>query len=232
VALLDSGVSTAAGASRPSVSCRFFLEAGEIATAPALPDRHGHGARIAAIVSEESDGVPVAFLDGQIFRERLVTTPRVAAAALDWAIARRARVVGMSFGLRDDRDVLRDACRRAVAADAVLVSAAPTRGGPVFPASYPGVIRAVADARCAPREVSDFKVTHTFGASPAREEGASAEATGGSSFACARVLAAVIRLLWLHPGWSAADLVRGLAAAARHRGPQRGPAIDGTPRLR
>ena len=224
VALLDSGLS-APRRSPPTAAGRCFVPvAGRVATAPAEPDRLGHGSAVAAVVTRECRSVPVALLDAQIFRNRLVTTPRVVAAALDWATERGAQIVGMSLGLREDRLVLREACRRARATGAVLISAAPLRGGPVFPAAYPGVIRALADARCEPLELSDFGTDQRFGACPTRP--AAPDRSGGASFACARVVAAAARLWWAHPEWRARDVVRGLAAAAVHRGPQRPPRPD------
>ena len=77
-----------------------------------------------------------------------MTTPEQIVAAIDWLIAQKVSVINMSFGLRNNRDILNAACQRALAKGIFLVAASPARGESVFPGSYHGVLRATGDARC------------------------------------------------------------------------------------
>ena len=142
------------------------------------------------------------------------TTPEAVAAGLDWLRAEKARIVNLSFGLREDRAALRGAIEAALAADMDLLAATPARGARVFPAGYPGVIRVTGDARCAVGEISALGGRPAdFGACPRGLEGEA----GGASFAVGHVsglLAARLATGWLDPR---AELAR----LARFHGPER-----------
>ncbi len=221
VALIDSGLGSSLPA--PTVGARFWLDGDQVQAEAPWPDRLGHGSAVAAILCAESAGARLELFNAQVFGERLVTTPRAVAAALDWAVASAVRVVCMSLGLREERDVLGAACARALEAGAILVASTPIRGGPTYPAAYPGVLEAVGDARCGPGEFSQF-AAERFGANPAaRAVPGPGEAVGGSSFACPRVAAAIIRLLDAEPKLGRTALLGRLEAAASYRGPQKPP---------
>src|SRR5581483_9541851 len=135
-------------------------------------------------------------------------------------VAAGARVVNLSFGLRADRDVLRGACARAVAAGVLLVAATPARGAPVFPASYPGVVRVSGDTRCGAGEVSDLAGDPAdLGAAPGGEGGTGV--AGGASFACARVSGMLAAVLAGEPGLGPAAALARLRARAAWRGRER-----------
>jgi subtilisin family serine protease len=173
VGLLDSGV--AADLAAHVQASRSFVDA------PA-PDPRGHGSAIARIILQRAPGA--ALIDAQVFADRQRTTPEAVAAGLDWLRAEGAPVVNMSFGLCHDRAVLRDAVARAVATGMILVTAAPARGGTVYPGGYPGVIRVSGDARCAPGEIS------ALGGAPADYGACTHDAAGrhgGASFAAAHL---------------------------------------------
>lgn len=74
-------------------------------------------------------------------------------AAIDWAIARGARLVNLSLGVDDPRQEppLRAAVERAVAAGVLIVAAVEPGGRRWLPGSLPGVIRVELDWDC-PRE--------------------------------------------------------------------------------
>ncbi|MFM7274424.1 MAG: S8 family serine peptidase, partial [Gammaproteobacteria bacterium] len=183
---------------------------------PAEPrDPAGHGSRIAAIVAEDGG---VELLDARIFGAGLRTDAARAAAAIDWLVAEGARILNLSLGLREDREVLRDACARAVAAGALLVASSPARGGKVFPAAYPGVLRATGDARCAPGEISWLGSTQADAGGHVRSLDGE---VAGASMGCARVTAALARWLGAHPGASNADAITALRVQARYIGPER-----------
>ena len=195
VGLLDSGVSQDL-AGRVAAERAFQLgEDGDVRTGAAEPDRIGHGTELARIIVA---GAPaVSLLNAQVFGATMATTPVAVAAGLDWLIAEGARVVNMSFGLRHDRDVLREACAAAVDQGAILLAAAPARGPMVFPAGYEGVITVQGDARCANGEISALGSPQAdFGAHPGPLDGpAERQAQGGASFAVAHLCAVLARCL-------------------------------------
>lgn len=201
-----------------------------------VADPTGHGSRIADLLLRAR---AIDLRLGQVFTSAAPTTSAAVAAAVDWAVAGRADLIHLSLGLAADRAVLREAIARALAAGVVVVAAAPARGaapagdastakgparcGPVYPASYEGVIRGTGDARCAPGEISVLGAA-LFGACPrptARDVDKPKAKAGGASIGAA----------WLTwsltagpPTPSVAEAVRCLAAAARYHGPERRPA--------
>ena len=141
-----------------------------------------HGTAIARIILHHAPNAPL--LDARVFGERHRTTPELVAAGLDWLREEGARVVNMSFGLRNDRAVLRHAIAAAHAAGMILVASVPVRGPIVYPGAYAGVIRVSGDTRCAPGEVSALGGDPAdYGACPQDTEGR----PGGASFAAAHV---------------------------------------------
>lgn len=181
VGLLDSGV--AAALSAHLRASRAFVDA------PA-PDPRGHGSAIARIVLHHVPYAPL--LDARVFAERQRATPEAVAAGLDWLREEGARVVNMSFGLRHDRAVLRQAVAAARAAGMILIASVPARGGTVYPGGYPGVIRVSGDARCAPGEISALSgAPADYGACPQDVDGR----YGGASFAAAHLTGVLARHL-------------------------------------
>jgi subtilisin family serine protease len=173
VGLLDSGVEPEL-AVHVSAS-RAFVDQG---AAHSLD----HGTAIARIILQHAPGA--ALLHAQVFGERQRTTPDLVAAGLDWLREERVRIVNMSFGLRPDRAVLREAVTRAQAAGMILVASMPARGPMVYPGGYAGVIRVSGDARCAPGEISALRGDPAdYGACPQDVGGR----LGGASFAAAHV---------------------------------------------
>lgn len=152
VGLVDSGLDDV-HARRAVLTRRFALDGdGRLRAGPARPDRHGHGTALAAVISAHAPGV--RFANAQVFDARAAATAAGVAAALAWLRDAGVGLVNLSLGLAEDRTVLREACRDALAAGMLLVAAAPARGAPVYPAAYPGVLRVCGDARCAPGELS------------------------------------------------------------------------------
>ncbi|MCF8482411.1 MAG: hypothetical protein K9H25_18455 [Rhodospirillum sp.] len=195
VGIVDSG-----GPSIALVGARRFFsdEDGAIHMGPPRPDRLGHGTQVDAIMRR---GVPgLVPLHAQVFDERPVTSPARVAAAIDWLVGEGARVVCLSLGLPHDRDVLREAVERALAAKVLLVAASPAQGGACFPAAYPGVIAATGDARCAFDDITllGTGAKPAFGAwcaSPEKTTPGASPGPGGASIACARLSAHVAGLL-------------------------------------
>jgi hypothetical protein len=215
IALVDSGVALAG----VEAARAFGLDAaGGILDGPAGADALGHGTALARLVLAAAPRARL--VDAQVFGTSFLAAPAAVAAAIDWAIGAGARIVNLSFGLRADRDVLRGACARAVAAGALVVAASPARGAPVFPAAYPGVLRVCGDARCRAGEVSDLEGEPAdVGAAP--DGGGTTGASGGASFACARVAGLLAAALGETPGLDAAAAVARLRAGAAYRGRER-----------
>ena len=163
----------------------------------------------------------------QVFTQQLICSPRQVAEAIHWLIDEDVRLINMSFGLREDRSVLREACAAAVNAGICLVAAGPARGDPVYPAAYPGVVCATGDARCDLGEIAWLDSAQAdFGGYPGVPETGFAGASAG----CAAVYVALAVLAADNPQMSPAELVRTLARTADYRGPERrvvgAPAAD------
>jgi subtilisin family serine protease len=179
VGLVDSGVE-ATVAAHISAS-RAFVEGPR--SGP-----FGHGTAIARIILHHAPKAPL--LDARVFGDRQRTTPELVAAGLDWLRDEGARIVNMSFGLRHDRAVLRQAIAAAQTAGMILVAAAPARGAMVYPGGYAGVIRVSGDARCGPDEISVLGGEPAdYGACPYDTDGR----LGGASFAAAHVTGLLAR---------------------------------------
>ncbi|EME68087.1 hypothetical protein H261_20180 [Paramagnetospirillum caucaseum] len=224
IGLLDTGLSGhLAGGTR--LSRRFWLdEGGDIAHGPARPDLMGHGTALAELIHADAPSIPM--VNAQVFGADGTSSPAAIAAGLRWLIDNGVRIVNMSFGLAEDRRVLAEACRSAVQAGLLLVTAVPAMGAMVFPAAYPGTVRVTGDGRCHAGHVSliDDGRVH-FGASP-HLTGRPASpwrqsAVAGASVAAARVTARLARLLHRFPDAANRQLLARLEAEAAHLGPQR-----------
>ncbi|AWK84877.1 subtilisin-like serine protease QhpE [Azospirillum thermophilum] len=225
IAVIDSGIApgiapgsvTASGAATVRSAAAFVLTDDGVAQVPARPDRVGHGSAVAAILRALAPAAEL--VDAQVFGAAPVTSAAAVAAGLRWAVGQGARLATLSFGLPADRPVLRAAVEEALAAGVLLVAASPARGGPVWPAAYPGVLAATGDARCRPGEVSVLPAA--FGACPRPLDAADGERprAGGASLAVAH-LAGILAAAG-NP-----DMDRGRAAdhlrrIARFHGPER-----------
>ncbi|AUH34206.1 subtilisin-like serine protease QhpE [Paracoccus tegillarcae] len=204
VGIVDSG-----GPPDTMADARAFFAEG---CGPAMPDRLGHGTAVGAIIRRAA---PDARLHhAQVFDDRPITSADRVARAIDWLSADCAVIV-LSLGLASDRRVLRQACKAALARGCSLVAASPSRGGPCWPAAYPGVIAATGDARCGWPDLSLLPdgVIGAWCASP--EHGGTG--MGGASLAAARVAG------HLAAGFAEAgsDPFQWLAKHARHIGPER-----------
>jgi len=217
VGILDSGADIA-----PKEACAFEANAdGDICLSDPWPDHIRHGTIIAQAIRESTRSAD--FLVAQIFRHRPTTTPAVVAAGLDWLVDKGAQIVTMSFGLRADRPVLREACMRAIAAGVILVAASPARGGAVFPAAYPGVISVSGDARLQKGELSALGPDGHFGAYAWLEgtDGKGRPRSGGASFAVATLASHAVLFLERMPRATREDVIGHLAELARFRGAER-----------
>jgi Subtilase family len=204
VGVLDSGVE-GAGLAQLAASRSFVAE-------PPDADPLGHGSVIARIIVHHAP--QARLLDARVFTSRQRAMPERVAAGLEWLRDEHARIVNLSFGLRQDRAVLREAVLAARAAGMVLVGAVPARGATVYPGGYPGVIRVSGDARCAPGEISALGGDPAdYGACPCTLDGR----PGGASFAAAHVTGMLAR----HMVTADADPRTLLEGLARFHGRER-----------
>lgn len=200
----------------------------------AAADGSGHGSRIARLFADS--GAAYELLLGQVFLSAAPASSAAVAAAIDWAVAEHATLIHMSLGLGADRTVLAGAVERAVGAGCILVAAMPARGAAVFPAAYPGVVRATADARCAPGELSCLG-SWLFGGCAQLEaggadasgagEGVSEGASGGVGAGGARGGGASVGAAWVtrsilsgSPLATAHEAIAALTAGASYFGPE------------
>ena len=193
--------------------------------------RHGIGAArfvSEVLTTEHGDAIAEILLAGH-FAPRLVSaavfdgrrpgSAQAVARGLDWLIERDTTLVNLSFGLREDRAVLRQACERAVAAGATLVASTPARGEAVYPAAYPGVLRITGDARCSPGQVSHLDSRQAdFGACVGALQHHPGALGGGASLAAAHVTAMLGQ--WLAKG-GRGDPRRHLEALCQLHGAER-----------
>jgi hypothetical protein len=223
VGLIDS-----CGSWPGAIDAAAFVTDGErVERRATVTDPSGHGTRIAQLFGDGDAAVEL--LLGQVFLSCGPASGAAVAAAVDWAVARRAELIHMSLGLDTDRAVLAAAVARAVASGCIIVASMPARGPVVYPAAYPEVIRATGDARCAPGELSClgpwfFGAYPRCAASGPANSGAGVQAgAGGGARGGASVGAAwVTRKILSGPNHvTTSAVVAALTASARYIGPER-----------
>lgn len=190
---------------------RFFLSDEGSSEGDLLPDALGHGSAVLQAIASRA---PAArFSVAQVFDGRGVTSPLQIAGALRWLCERGVRLVNLSLGVRQDRPLLRDAVAELVASGALVCASSPAQGEPVFPASYPGVIRVTGDARCGAGEWSWLDSRQAdFGAA------VSSGGQAGSSLGCAAFCGHLAALLIEHPEATNEWLVQRMREGAAYRG--------------
>jgi hypothetical protein len=231
VGLIDS-----CGSWPGAIDAAAFVTDGErVERRATMADSSGHGTRIARLFA--AGDASFELLLGQVFLSGGPASGAAVAAAVDWAVARRADLIHMSLGLDTDRAVLAAAVARAVESGCIIVASRPARGAVVYPAAYPQVIRATGDARCAPGEISCL-APGFFGACPrwaasgpansgagvqaGAGGGARGDASGGVSGGASAGAAWVTRNILSRPNpMTTSALVAALTASAGYIGPER-----------
>ena len=149
-------------------------------------DHLGHGTAISQVICHHAPSVTL--YNAQVFDGHGVTTARAVAEAIDWLIAEKVDLINLSLGLAQDRAILAAACGRAIEAGIIVIAASPARGAATYPASYPGVIRATGDARCAGDEISFLDSAQAdFGGCPRGMDNDAGLQIGGASFGAAHI---------------------------------------------
>ncbi|MED4129766.1 S8 family serine peptidase [Shouchella miscanthi] len=109
-------------------------------------DDNGHGTAIASIIYSEvkdisSTSKPLLY-DVKVLDEKGTATPETIAHAIEWCIDQEVDIINMSFGLIEDKKIVKDAIKKANDLNIISVAAAGnTYGlGTDYPAAYDGVI--------------------------------------------------------------------------------------------
>ncbi len=215
VGIVDSGVSPAQRAGL-AACVGIVASAAGVKRVVAHDDALGHGTAVAQIILFEAPAAQL--VSAQAFAGLRHADARCVAAAIDWCLEQRARIVNLSLGLATDEAVLRAACRAAIAHRAIVVAAFPARGGRVYPAAYPGVVAVSGDARCGPGVWSVIEEHRLYGAAPLAADGLT---PGGASYAAARLSGRAARFLASWPTAGAHDFRHWLEAGAALRGRER-----------
>ncbi|HAV05795.1 MAG: S8/S53 family peptidase [Pseudomonadota bacterium] len=214
IGVVDSGHAPAQ-ASFVHAARRFWLEDELLCEGPLAPDSLGHGAAVVDRLLQPA--VPVTLCLAQVFGARGQTSALQVAAAIYWLVEQQVSLINLSLGLRQDRSSLRLACAAAAEAGILLCASSPARGEPVFPASYPQVVRVTGDARCSLGQWSWLDSAQAdFGAAPHALNG-----TAGASLACAALSGQVTAFLHEHPGAGREAVLEHLRRNASFIGPER-----------
>ncbi|MEG1038356.1 MAG: S8 family serine peptidase [Pseudomonas sp.] len=214
VGVIDSGCSVLQ-APRVDAGRRFWLDQGVLCEGDVQDDVLGHGSAVLEQLLSQAAGVSVTI--AQVFDSRGATSVLQVSAALLWLVEQGVQVINLSLGLSQDRPVLRQACAQAQAAGVILCASSPARGGPVYPASYPGVVRITGDARCASGQWSWLNTAQAeFGAAVGARAG-----SAGASLGCAALSGQICAYLAEHPGADREEVLAYLRENATYLGPER-----------
>lgn len=185
---------------------------------PDTADAIRHGSLLAQVIWRHAPRARL--LNARIFDDKPVATPRLVAEGFDWLVRRGAAMINMSFGLREDRVLVREICQRAMGEGIILVAASPARGTQIYPSAYDGVISVSGDARCAADEISHLATSQAeYGACPRGMKEVGDRRVGGSSFATAHVTGKLAA--YLDDGGASILAADFLRSRARYHGPER-----------
>lgn len=193
----------------------FYLEEDALWMGDPGFDQIDHGARVIDIIKHHCDEIEL--YSAQVFDHKGVTSPVQVAAAIKWLCEQEVKLINLSLGLRQHRQVLADAVAQAVDQGVMICASSPARGDPVYPSGYPNVFRMTGDARCSIEEIccletefADF-AGHVLGLDQIQEK-------AGSSLGCAHMAGHVAKVLSAHPQLSFAELGNALKRQASYFG--------------
>lgn len=183
----------------------------EISITPA--EMHAR-AVMAAIKSVNQDVLVLSF---PVFKDKLSTHRQIVVESLITAMRSDASILHCSFGFPDEDPATASAFNGAVKHFRCVVASSPSRGNSVYPASYPGVLKASGDARAIGRQFTWLNTsTVDFAASPRAPEGFE---IAGASIGAARISGLVAGLID-NEGYGV-DIRERLAELANYKGPER-----------
>lgn len=209
IGLVDSGGPWQAAVA----SARFANDGRRMDTIVADPT--GHGERVAALIRAAEPGHEL--LIAQVFDSAGPTTAAAVVAGIEWCRNNGAQLLHLSLGLAVDRPALAAVIERTLQAGCLVVAATPARGPVVYPAAYPGVIRATGDARCAVDELSRLDPV-TFGGCVRPVPAGPASAGRGASVGAAAVTGTLLTVV--NPGCTLAQALAALGLRVRYSGPE------------
>jgi hypothetical protein len=215
IGVVDSGHSLA---QRPQVVAgrRFYLQGENLAEEALCDDPLGHGSAVIDAIKRRAPSA--LFCVAQVFDQRGVTSALQIAAAIDWLVEQKVRLINLSLGLRQDRSLLREACAVALERGVLLCASSPAQGAAVFPASYPGVLRVTGDARCGEQEWSWLDSQQADFAACVR---GTHPGQSGASLGCGALSGHIAHYLAEHRDASNRQVIEWLRENARYRGPER-----------
>tara|TARA_B100001109_G_scaffold78636_1_gene64403 strand:- start:21946 stop:22713 length:768 start_codon:yes stop_codon:yes gene_type:complete len=210
-------------------SAAFVIEGDHLWQAAASEDVMGHGSRVCEVIQSLAPGVRIA--SAAVFTPPATPQPGTAthghaapgttalqvAAAIHWLVDQGAQIINLSLGLAQDREVLKDACAAALNKGVILCAASPAQGNPVYPAAYPGVIRATGDARCQHQQISFLNTAQADVAGCVRPMN-DAMGASGASMGCAHISAHIAGFLADNPGADVSRVLHWLNARADWHG--------------
>ena len=177
----------------------------------------GHGTAVTAAIREKAPAAELFAV--KVFGDRLATNCNALVRAIEWSVARGARLVNLSLGTSNPAHEARltAAVTRAAERGALVVSARRSDGVRWLPGSLPGAVGVLLDWSCPRHSVrmgTDHQGARVFlasgfprpipGVSPARN-------LGGISFAVANVTGMLARLVEAEPEVGGAGQVFELA---------------------
>ena len=206
VGIIDSGLPT---------SCGFpVLAAHDFTSASSTIDQLGHGTAVTNIIASN---LAIDIVSARVFHDKLVCTPSQVAEAIQWLLSQNVDIINMSFGLRNDRSILRDSCEQALNNKIVIVASAPSQGEPVYPSNYNGIIRATGDARCTQGEISWLNSNQAdFGGYSGKPHFGPA----GASIGCASVTASIAQIKAQFPHYPQDSIIQSLIQNSSYQGSQ------------
>jgi thermitase len=226
VALVDSGVSLA----HPDLAANLEGDGYNFGDNNADPgDALGHGTGVAGIIAAvANNGVGIAGLAPAVrllpikvsAADSTAFSASSVAQAVDYAVARGARVINLSLVFDQSTELLRQAIQSALDRGIAVIVAAGNSAGPVaFPATMPGVIAVAATDRQGGLYVTSNRGPEIVIAAPGADIltttlGAGYVNRSGTSFAAPMVAGAMAALMSINPSVPAATLVSLLRAAA------------------
>lgn len=195
---------------------RFFLTPRGLEEGELQEDALGHGSAVVEAIRKRAPAARLCV--AQVFDQRGVTSALQVVAALYWLLEQGVCLINLSLGLRQDRQLLRLACAEAAARGVLLCASSPAQGEPVYPASYPGVLRVTGDARCRADQWSWLDTAQADFAACVRGCG---PGQAGASLGCAALSGHIAAYLQTHPGASHSQIRQWLQAHAAYHGPER-----------